>query len=210
MVVGVFLAVGQWDMKRLFAYHSISQIGYVVLGLGLGTPLGIAGGLFHLMNHSVFKSLLFLNAGAVEHSTGTRRLKELGGVSRKMPVTTATSMVASMSIAGIPPFNGFWSKLMIVLACVEAEAYGMALCAVLVSLMTLASFLKVQKYGFFDSMKSAVKSARRAPVLMAISMILLAVLCLAMSFMVVGGLRRPRIVFDAANVLVEDSEETEE
>jgi len=215
MVVGVFLAIGQWDMKRLFAYHSISQIGYVVLGLGLGTPLGIIGGLFHLMNHSVFKSLLFLNAGAVEHATGTRQLKELGGVSKKMPVTTATSMVASMSIAGIPPFNGFWSKLIIVIACIEGDAsghphYGMALCAVLVSLMTLASFLKVQKYAFFDTMKGAVKNALRAPVLMATSMILLAVLCLAMSLMVLRGLREPLIVRDAANVLTAKTKVTKQ
>ncbi|GAJ22333.1 unnamed protein product, partial [marine sediment metagenome] len=68
MVIGVFLAIGQWDFKRLLAYHSISQIGYVILGIGLGTPLGIIGGLFHLFNHSVFKALLFLNSGAVEYA----------------------------------------------------------------------------------------------------------------------------------------------
>ena len=83
MVIGVFLAIGQWDFKRLLAYHSISQIGYVILGIGLGTPLGILGGLFHLFNHSVFKSLLFLNSGAVEHSTGTRQLQEMGGWLRR-------------------------------------------------------------------------------------------------------------------------------
>lgn len=145
MVAGVLLAIVQWDMKRLFAYHSISQIGYVALGLGLGTPLGIAGALFHMVNHSVFKSLLFLNAGAVEYATGSRDLKHLGGLGKSMPVMANTSLVASMSIAGIPPLNGFWSKFIIVLACIESGHPWLALAAVLVSLITLASFLKVQK-----------------------------------------------------------------
>lgn len=145
MLVGVLLAIGQWDFKRLLAYHSISQIGYVILGLGLGTPLGIMGGLFHLFNHALFKSLLFLNAGAVEYTVGTRQLEEMGGLSKKMPVTSATSLAASMSIAGIPPFNGFWSKLFIILACIQAGRLWFALAAIIGSLLTLASFLKVQK-----------------------------------------------------------------
>jgi len=194
MVVGVFLAIGQWDMKRLFAYHSISQIGYVALGLGLGTPLGIAGGLFHLLNHSVFKSLLFLNAGAVEYTTATRDLKRLGGLRQAMPVTAGTSMVASMSIAGIPPFNGFWSKLLIVMACVESGHYWAALAAVFVSLMTLASFLKVQKYAFFEEAKAAWARVAEVPGLMRVAMLLLATLCVVMSLMVLTGLRTPFVV----------------
>ena len=126
MVIGGLLATGQWDMKRLFAYSSISQVGYMVLGLGLGTPLGVVGALYHLVNHSVFKSLLFLNAGAVEHATGTRDLKRLGGLRQAMPVTGFTSLVASMSMAGIPPLNGFWSKLIIIVACVQSGFFGFA------------------------------------------------------------------------------------
>ncbi|MBN1270147.1 MAG: monovalent cation/H+ antiporter subunit D family protein [Kiritimatiellae bacterium] len=202
MVVGVLLAVGQWDMKRLFAYHSISQIGYVVLGLGVGTPLGIVGGLFHLVNHSVFKSLLFLNAGSVEYATGTRDLKRLGGLSRQMPVTGVTSMIASMSIAGIPPFNGFWSKLIIIVACVQAGFYGMAAWAVFVSLMTLASFLKVQKYAFFEAAKGALGEIRRIPAAMAVAMLVLAFCCLAMSFLVVTGLDEPLLIAPAARALM--------
>jgi multicomponent Na+:H+ antiporter subunit D len=108
MVVGGLLAVGQDDIKRLFAYSSISQVGFIVLGLGIGTPLGIVGALFHLVNHAMFKSLLFLNAGTVEYATGTRDLNKLGGLNRMLPVTGATSLVASLSIAGVPPFSGFW------------------------------------------------------------------------------------------------------
>jgi len=201
MVVGVLLAIGQWDMKRLFAYHSISQIGYVALGIGLGTSLGIVGGLFHLMNHSVFKSLLFLNAGAAEYATGTRDLKRLGGLNNSMPVTANTSMVASMSIAGIPPFNGFWSKLIIVLACMDSGHPWLALAAVLVSVITLASFLKVQRYAFFEAAKAGMARVAEAPALMRIAMVLLAVLCIVMSLLVMTGLKTPFLVTSAAEVL---------
>ncbi|MFH1825707.1 MAG: proton-conducting transporter membrane subunit [bacterium] len=178
MIVGVLLAIGQWDFKRLLAYHSISQIGYVILGIGLGTPLGIMGGLFHLFNHALFKSLLFLNAGAVDYVCGTRELKEMGGLAKKMPVTGTTSLVASMSIAGIPPFNGFWSKLFIIIACVQSGHLWAAFAAVLGSLLTLASFLKVQKYGFFEKLKSQYETIKEAPLTMCLPMIVLAILCL--------------------------------
>src|SRR4030042_3688850 len=153
MVVGVFLAIGQWDIKRLLAYHSISQMGYVVLSVGMGmilitrggsseiAILAIAGGLFHLVNHAAFKGLLFLNAGAIEYTLGTRDLREMGGLARSMPATSATSFVASMSISGIPPFNGFFSKLIIIIAAVLAKFYLLAVLAVIVSIIPLASFL---------------------------------------------------------------------
>lgn len=202
MVAGVLLAIGQWDMKRLFAYHSISQIGYVALGLGLGTPLGITGGLFHLFNHAIFKSLLFLNAGSVEYATGTRQLRALGGLSRRMPVTASTSLVASLSIAGIPPFNGFWSKLLIVLACVTAGSYWLGLAAVIVSLLTLASFLKVQKYAFFGKPpQHEDQTPVEAPMLMQVSMIFLAVLCLVTSLLIATDMNKPYLIGDAAETL---------
>ena len=91
--VGALAALGQNDIKRMLAYSSISQIGYVVLGFAIGTPLGILGGLFHLFNHALFKSLLFLNAGAIEQSTGTRSLDKMGGLAKRMPLTAATSAV---------------------------------------------------------------------------------------------------------------------
>jgi len=187
MVIGVYLAIGQWDFKRLLAYHSISQIGYVFLGIGLGTPLGIFAGLFHLFNHSVFKSLLFLDSGAVEYSTGTRQLKEMGGLSSRMPVTGATSLVASMSIAGVPPFNGFWSKLLIIVACVQAGRYGYAFWAVLASVMTLASFTKVLKYAFYDRLKEAMSQVKEVPVFMKLSMSALAVVCVLAGLLLIGG-----------------------
>ena len=201
MVVGGLLAAGQKDIKRLFAYSSISQVGFMVLGLGLGTPLGLVGALYHLVNHSMFKSLLFLNAGAVEYATGTRNLKELGGLNRSLPVTGATSLIGSMSIAGVPPFNGFWSKLIIILACVESGYYGFAAVAVAISIVTLAYQLKVQRLAFFASLPDAMQNLRREPRLMALAMILLATGCIALSFAVLGGLRDPWLIGAAQEVL---------
>ena len=202
MVIGVFLAIGQWDMKRLLAYHSISQMGYVIIGAGIGmlilakdgdrswAALSIAGGLFHLANHAVFKGLLFLNAGAVEYTTGTRNLKELGGLSGRMPVTSSTSLSASMAISGIPPFNGFFSKLIIIIAAAKAQYYLLAFLAVFVSIITLASFLKFQKNTFYGKSENRkLKNIKEVPFTMCFSMIVLALLCLALSLLVIPGIR---------------------
>ena len=205
MIVGVFLAIGQWDFKRLLAYHSISQIGYVVLGIGLGTPLGILGGLFHLVNHAVFKSLLFLDAGSVEYAAGTRRLDEMGGLSQKMHVTGFSSMVASLSISGVPPFNGFWSKLIIIWACVEAGHPMYAFWATLVGIMTIASFMKVQRYGFLGKLGDAWKNIHEVPGLMRVVMIILSLLCFSMGLMLLPGLR-DTILEPAVRALTEGRE----
>ncbi|HAZ10287.1 MAG TPA: NADH/ubiquinone/plastoquinone (complex I) [Candidatus Omnitrophica bacterium] len=189
MIVGVVLALSQWDLKRLLAYHSISQIGYVVLGIGLGTPLGVLGGLFHLFNHSVFKSLLFLNSGAVDYATGTRDLKETGGLGKLMPVTAKTNLVASMSIAGIPPFNGFFSKAIIIIACLEKGNFGYAICAVIGSILTLASFMKVQKFAFLGEIKDKFKNIKEAPFAMLFSMVCLAIICIFGGLMLIPSLR---------------------
>lgn len=200
MLAGVILALSQWDLKRLLAYHSISQIGYVMLGIGLGTPLGILGGLFHLFNHSVFKSLLFLNSGAIDYETDTRDLQKMGGLARVMPVTSKTNLAASMAIAGIPPFNGFFSKLIIIVACVQQGYLVYAICAVIGSILTLASFMKVRRFAFSGDLKEKLKGVREAPAAMQIAMVCLAVIC------VVGGaMLLPSVRFfldDAVKVLV--------
>ena len=178
MVVGVFLALGQYDIKRLMAYHSVSQMGYVALGIGLGTPLGIAAGLFHMFNHASFKSLLFLDAGSLEHSTGTRDLRQMGGLMKKMPVTSIGTIVGSLSISGIPPFNGFWSKLLIILAAISAKQYIPAALAVFVSFMTLASFIKVQRFSLFGPLPKIFEKLHETPFTMAFSLVALSIICL--------------------------------
>ncbi len=188
IIVGVTLALYQWDIKRLLSYHSISQIGYIMLGIGLGTPLGIFGGLFHLINHTAFKSLLFLNAGSIERQAGSTNLKELGGLSKKMPVTGSTSMVASLSISGVPPFNGFWSKLLIIIACISAHSYWFALCAVIGSILTLSSFMKVQRYAFYGYLKDIMSDVKESPAFMTIPMIILSIFCIFMGILLLPGI----------------------
>jgi multicomponent Na+:H+ antiporter subunit D len=190
MIVGAVLAMGQRDFKRLLAYSSISQIGYIMLGIGLATPLGILGGLFHLFNHSIFKSLLFLNSGAVEYAAGTRDLKKMGGLAKRMPLTSATNFVASMSIAGIPPFSGFWSKLLIIIAAIEAGRTGYALWAVVVSVLTLAMYTRVLKCAFAGPLKINLVWVKEAPLLMKFSMVALALICLGGGVLLLSGVSR--------------------
>ena len=178
MVGGGILALQQKDFKRLLAYSSISQIGYIMLGLGCGNYWGMLGALFHLFNHATFKALLFLNSGAVEYSTGTRKLEEMGGLSKVMPVTGATSTIGSLSISGIPPFNGFWSKLFIIIGLVQAGRFTLAILTVLVSVLTLAYYLKVQRFAFFGTLKKKWTEVKEVPSIMCVSMIILAVICI--------------------------------
>jgi len=167
--VGAFAALGQKDMKRMLAYSSISQVGYIILALGTGTELGIAGAIFHLFNHSIFKSQLFVNAAAVEKQTGTRDMDSLSGLSNSMPVTGWTSVVGFLSTAGIPPLSGFWSKLIIIIALWKAGLHGYAAAAILGSLITLAYFLSMQRRVFFGKTKLAgIKEAGLGLVLPAV------------------------------------------
>jgi len=215
MVVGVFLAVGQWDFKRLLAYHSISQMGYVVLGIGMGAlilaergnplwaSLAILGGLYHLVNHAVFKSLLFLTSGSVEMATGTRQLKQMGGLVERMPYTRAACTIASASIAGVPPFNGFWSKLILVIAAIQAGFFGLAAVTVVVSLVTLLSFLKVQRYIFLGDLPEELQDTRENKGSMLMAMLFLATLCLLMSLLVLVPSLRVTVLQPAVDVLIQ-------
>ena len=215
MVAGAFLAIGQWDLKRLMAYSSISQVGYVILGIGLGgliiarggnvawASLAILGGLFHLVNHSVYKSLLFLTSGSVQMSTGTRQLREMGGLADKLPVTRATCTVASASIAGIPPFSGFWSKLILVVAAVQAHFYWVAAIIVFVSLCTLIMYLKVQRYAFLGELPENLQEIKENRGSMLVSMVFLACLCVLMGLLLLVPALRANILEPAVKVLVD-------
>jgi multicomponent Na+:H+ antiporter subunit D len=189
MVIGGLLAIGQWDIKRLLACSSISQMGYIFLGLGLGTPLGILGAVFHVFNHSLMKSLLFLNAGAVEYATGTRDLRKLGGLARKMPVTGSTQFIGAMSVSGVPPFNGFWSKLIIIIAAVQAGRIGYAAWALVASLLTLGALMKVVRYAFRGPLKPELGPIKEVPILMRLPMEVLALGCVLGGCLLVPGIR---------------------
>ena len=199
-IVGAILAIAQNDIKRMFAYSSISQIGYIIFALGIGTPLAILGGLFHLFNHAIFKALLFLNSGAIEYSTGSRNLKSLGGLNSRLPVTASTSLIGSMSIAGIPPLNGFWSKLIIIIAAIQAGYFGFALIAILVSIVTLAYYLKFMGFTFFGKIDTALLRIKEVPLSMRLSMLILAIICVLGGFLLIPQFRP--FLESAANVLL--------
>lgn len=215
MVVGGVVALMQWDLKRLLAYSSISQVGYVIMALGMGmillargqndrvAILAIAGGIYHLINHAVFKGLLFLNAGALEHRLDTRDLKQMGGLASSMPLTSTTSFMASMSISGIPPFNGFFSKLVIIIAAIGAKFYLLATLAVVVSFITLGYFLKFQRFAFYNRGHGKIREGiREAPFSMSFSMVLLAVLCLGLSLLMIPSVT-DSVLGPAIRVLIE-------
>ena len=183
VVVAAFLALGQKDMKRMLAYSSISQVGYVVLGIGIGTPLGIAGGLFHLFNHALAKGLLFLTSGSVQQATGTRDLDKMGGLAKRMPVTATTNLIGSLSIAGVPPLNGFWSKLLIIVALVQAGHPVFAIIAVLASVLTLWYYLLLQRKAFFGKLNEAWSGVKEAPFWMTLATVLLALLCVGIGIL---------------------------
>lgn len=184
MFVCVTMALAQHDFKRLLAFHSISQIGYVLTAVGLCTALGISAGLYHAMNHTLFKGLLFLAAGAVLHQTGTTDLDRLGGLSRKMPWTTVLFLIGAFSISGIPPFNGFASKWMIYQAtyekAVESGNIGFLLVtiiALITSVLTLASFVKVSQSVFFGQLPREYENVKEVSFGMRFAMCIFALLC---------------------------------
>lgn len=178
-ILGVVYALGQHDIKRLLAYHSVENIGIILIGIGLGmigvsagnpvmALLGFGGGLLHVLNHSIFKSLLFMGAGMVLHKTGTRTIDVLGGLIKKMRITGATFMIGSLAICGLPPFNGFVSEFLIYIGGFRGTAlsqteFALSLLAI-VSLaviggLALACFTKVVGIVFQGEPRSAAAEA---------------------------------------------------
>jgi len=151
-------------------------VAHGIEGFGVATPLGIMGAVFHLFNHSIFKSLLFVNAAAVEIETGTTDMNKMGGIAQKMPVTGATSVVALLSTCGIPPLAGFWSKLIIIVALWQCGNYAYASLAILASILTLAYLLSMQRRVFFGKLASGFENMREARLgIMLISILLAAI-----------------------------------
>ncbi len=179
IIVGALMAVGQSDVKRMLAYSTISQVGYIFLGLGLATPLGIAGALFHLVNHAFMKSLMFLNSGSLEYATGTRARERMGGLRTRMPYTFGSSLIGSLAIAGVPPLGGFWSKLLIVLAAAASGHYVYAAIAVLASVYTLGYLLRSHVRIFLGPLQDERSRTEEAPRLMRAALVVLSAACVA-------------------------------
>ena len=193
MFVGVTMAVVQKDVFRLMAYHSVSQVGYLLLGLGVGLlclddPEAMAeygfgalqGGVYHLLNYTIYKGLLFLTAGALAYSAGSRNLNELGGLARNLPWTTGFFLVAATAIAGLPPLNGFVSKLLIYESTFAVHPF-LAVVAMVTSILTLASFLKVFQTAFLGPALACFEKVREVPLSMRVGMGVLVLCVLVLS-----------------------------
>lgn len=185
VLAAVSMALVQKRMMRLLSFHAVSQVGYMVLGIGTGSIVGIAGGLFHMVNHAMYKSGLFLAAGSVEHWTRSDELDRLGGLARQMPLTFASFLVFALSIAGVPPLNGFASKWMVYQGIIDAGRAGNHLfpfylvCAMLGSVLTLASFLKLLHAVFLGRRPAHLAKVRDVPITMWLPTVLLALACVA-------------------------------
>jgi len=187
VIIAVMIAMVQHNLKKLLSYHAISQVGYMVLGIATMTPVGIAGGVFHMLNHSIYKCCLFLCGGAVEQASGTPELDRLGGLGKKMPITFVTCLIAALSISGVPPFNGFVSKWMVYQGTIKmgAEQTGWAaglwpvwlVAAMFGSALTLASFVKLLHSIFLSRLPGDLKDVKEVPSTMTTPMIILAGLC---------------------------------
>jgi NADH:ubiquinone oxidoreductase subunit 5 (subunit L)/multisubunit Na+/H+ antiporter MnhA subunit len=177
IILAVMMALIQKDFKRLLSYHAVSQVGYMILGIGTGVPVGIVGGLFHMINHALYKSCLFLTSGSVEKQNNTTDLRELGGLWRQQPITMICFLIAAASISGVPPFNGFVSKDMIFEGALHSGYRIFFVVAVLGALFTAASFLKVGHAVFFDKADPKKPKATEVHWTMQLPMMILALTC---------------------------------
>ena len=178
IVLATFLAIMQEDAKRLLAYSSISQIGYVVLGLAMGTSLGVAGGLFHALNHAIFKSLLFFTIGAVIYRTGTRNMSELGGLIKKMPITFTGALIGIIALAGVPPLNGFVSKWMIYEALLQKKEVFLLIMAFVGSTGAFLYLYRFIHSVFLGQLPEKYKDVKEVPFLMQIPIWTLSILAI--------------------------------
>ncbi len=203
IIVGGLLALHQTGYKRLLADSTISQVGYIVLALGIGNEFALIGAMAHVLSHAIGKGLLFLTAGAVEYQVGERDLRKFsGGLGIQMPWTSFSYNLGALSIAGMPPFLGFFSKLFIILGALKAGKITPAIIAALFAVITLGYLLKIAKKVFWG--KEGIGGIKEAPFGMVLSMICLVALLLG------GGVFffwvKDTLLLPASNVLLGGSE----
>ncbi|MBB5514599.1 multicomponent Na+:H+ antiporter subunit D [Rubricella aquisinus] len=149
MVVGVLGAAAQSSVRRILSWHIISQIGYMILGLAIYTPLALVGAIFYLFHHIVVKANLFLIAGVIKRLTGSEDLYKIGGLWKAKPWLGVLFLIPALSLAGIPPLSGFWAKLLVIQASLEAEGWLLAFFALAVGLLTVFSMSKIWLEAFW-------------------------------------------------------------
>jgi len=177
IILAVMMALIQKNYKKLLSYHAISQVGYMILGIGTATPAGIIGGIFHMINNAMYKSCLFLTGGSVEKQTGTSDLEKLGGIGWKMPITFICFIITAVSISGVPPFNGFFSKELVYDGALE-RGLIFYLAAVIGSFFTAASFLKLGHAAFLGKIREENKNVKEVNWAMLAPMVIIAIGCI--------------------------------
>ncbi|MFA5537216.1 MAG: Na+/H+ antiporter subunit D [Bacillota bacterium] len=160
MFLGVLGALSQMDFKRILAYHIISQVGYMVMGLGIFTPWAMVGAIFYIIHHILVKSGLFLTAGVASEVLGTTDLRKLGGMAKTNPALAWIFLILGLSLAGVPPFSGFFSKLVLIQAGMEVERWGIVFVSLIVSFLTLFSMMKIWRFAFWGTTPEGVTPLR--------------------------------------------------
>ena len=181
LLCGVLMAMIQSDYRKMLAFHSVSQVGYMVLGIGTGTVIGIIGGLLHLINMIVVKGSLFLCGGSIEYRTGKTRFSEMGGLAGAMPLTFAATLVAALAIAGVPPLNAFVSKWFIYQGILDRGGPWsplFLLIAMFGSALTLASFMKLLYSMFWGDKPRELTAVKESPWFMTLPIIALALVAI--------------------------------
>ncbi len=187
VITGTVLAIRQEDVKRLVAFSSISQMGYIIMALAISTPLGFTGGLLHLMNHMIFKTTIFLSIAAVIYRTKTTKMREMGGLIFKMPVTFAAYLIAIIALAGIPPTNGFISKWVIYQALIEKGYIFLSVAAFFGSIGSFMYVFKPLSTIFLGQLKPEHENIKEVPFLMQLPMFVL--MALILLFGILPGLQ---------------------
>ncbi len=164
-LVAAGAAIVENDLKRILAYSTVSQIGYIFLGFSVMNPKGITGGLLFLLMHGLAKAGLFLCAGIVEHNTHKRDIRELGGLARTMPITAVAFVLCAFSVIGLPPFGGFWSKFLVIMGTVQAHLWWVAALALFVAVMTTFYLFRLFHAVFLGEPKLAIPEQTRSMVL---------------------------------------------
>ncbi|MCK4994538.1 MAG: NADH/ubiquinone/plastoquinone (complex I) [Candidatus Omnitrophica bacterium] len=174
MIIGALFSLREKNIKRFLSYNCISELGFVVLGIGIGTKLAIAGAFLHMISHAISSSLLYASAGAMDYARKHSDEKNIDITFKTMPLTKGASVIGALSVIGIPPFNGFWSKMIIITAAWIAGYKGNCLIIVIVLILNAVSFLKIQTAGMVrgDKKKSDF-AALEVPFLMRLCMIIL-------------------------------------
>lgn len=188
MAVGEISALFQTDIKRMLAYSTMGQVGEIVTVLGVGTWLAMNGALAHVLNHAIMKDLLFLCAGALILRTGSRELKDLAGIGRRMPWTTTCMVIGILSIMGLPPFNGFISKYLMIVACMDAGQPVVAAALIIASLIGAVYYMRILRTILFDPEPIGGRFVLEAPMSMRWPLGILAALCVLFGIVPQSGL----------------------